>query len=269
MRVVLPMVLLVAAAAPAAELRFVRDGREVGRVDLAALRRGCHERAIEVDDPYYEARKSFRACPLTEVLALGFGTPAASFRGKDVFFRARDGYVKPARGERLVEEGGFVAFADADREAGWEPIDRRGLDPGPFYVVWTKPKQRDTHAYPWPYQLVEIEVADFAHKYPHTVPTTAPAGAAAWEGFAVFRTECIACHAVNGEGGKVGPDLNVPRSIVEYRPVEQLKEYIRDPSAFRYGNMPSHTHLSPAQLDALIAYFQVMRTLKHDPRAVR
>ena len=72
-------------------------------------------------------------------------------------------------------------------------------------------------------------------------------------------------HAINGEGGKVGPDLNIPQSIVEYRPIEQVKAYIRNPAVFRYGNMPSHEYLSPQDLDALIAYFQVMKTQKHDP----
>jgi hypothetical protein len=57
----------------------------------------------------------------------------------------------------------------------------------------------------------------------------------------------------------------VPRSIVEYRPVEQVKQYIREPAAFRYGNMPANPHLSPRQLEALIAYFETMKTLKHDP----
>ncbi len=97
------------------------------------------------------------------------------------------------------------------------------------------------------------------------MPRTAPEGAAAWTGFGIFRDECIACHSVNGEGGKVGPDLNVPRSIVEYRPVEQVKAYIRDPGAFRYTSMPPHPHLGAAELDGLIAYFETMRTLKHDP----
>jgi hypothetical protein len=58
----------------------------------------------------------------------------------------------------------------------------------------------------------------------------------------------------------------VPLSIVEYRPLEQIKQYIRDPLAFRYTSMPAHPHLSDRQLDELVAYFTAMRSLKHDPR---
>jgi mono/diheme cytochrome c family protein len=143
----------------------------------------------------------------------------------------------------------------------------RGLDPGPFYVVWTKPDQRDAHVYPWPYQLASIEIGDLAKEYPHIVPTGVPEGAAAWRGFALFREDCIACHAINREGGKVGPDLNVPQSIVEYRPADQVKAYILNPTTFRYSNMPAHDYLKPADLDALVAYFTAMKDRKHDPGA--
>jgi len=132
-------------------------------------------------------------------------------------------------------------------------------------VVWSNPGQREEQGYPWPYQLDTIEVTDLATTYPHIVPRSAAKGSPAWEGFAIFRSDCIACHAVNGEGGKVGPDLNVPQSIVEYRPVAQVKAYIRNPGTFRYTTMPAHEYLSAAQLDALIAYFETMKTLKHDP----
>ena len=64
----------------------------------------------------------------------------------------------------------------------------------------------------------------------------------------------------------MGPELNVPRSIVEYRPAEQIRAFIRDPESFRYTSMPAHRHLSDAQLDALLAYFQAMKSRKHDPR---
>jgi mono/diheme cytochrome c family protein len=249
-------------------LRFERDGELLRELPLEKLRDACPESTVEIArDPYYQRPKRFRALPLQCVLRAGLGSaPAAD---ANVFLRARDGYTKPASGARLAESGGWLAFADADRtrgeDLGWEPIDRRQVDPAPFYLVWTGPEQNDPHRYPWPYQLAAIELAPFASRFPLTQPSTAQPGSPAWQGFAVFRNECIACHAVNGQGGRVGPELNVPRSIVEYRPAAQIKAYIRDPSSFRYTSMPSHLHLSDAQLDALVAYFEAMKGNKHDP----
>lgn len=261
-----------ALAAPAradgeATLRFEREGHLVRELGLPALRAACQETRIELDDPYYGRRKTYLACPLREVLSAGFGAEQPGFADADFFLRARDGYTKPASGARLQEPGGYLAFADLSNPAGagWEPIDRRGLDPAPFYLVWALPGQQDVHRYPWPYQLVRIERAPFEREFPHTLPQGEPDGAAAWVGFAVFRAECVACHAVNGEGGRVGPELNVPRSIVEYRPADQIKAYVRDPQSFRYTSMPAHRHLSEAQLDGLVAYFRAMSERKRDP----
>jgi len=75
--------------------------------------------------------------------------------------------------------------------------------------------------------------------------------------------------AVNGEGGRVGPELNVPQSIVEYRPEAQIRAFVRDPQRFRYTQMPANPHLSDADLDALLAYFHHMRAHKHDPLEAR
>jgi hypothetical protein len=59
---------------------------------------------------------------------------------------------------------------------------------------------------------------------------------------------------------------SVPLSIVEYRPEEQIRQYIVNPLRFRYGTMPAHPDLTKADLDGLIAYFQLMKTQKHDPK---
>ena len=64
----------------------------------------------------------------------------------------------------------------------------------------------------------------------------------------------------------MGPDLNVPRSIVQYRPIPEIRAYIRNPEATRYTSMPAHPGLSDDDLDALIAYFSAMSQRKQDPR---
>jgi mono/diheme cytochrome c family protein len=266
--IVVPGILHAEADEP--RLHFADDGTRVRSLGLAALVERCGERRVEVEDPYYERAMVFRAIPLVCVLAAGFGTGVAALAGEDFSLVALDGYTRPSTGGQLAEPGGHVAFADAALSPTggplrFEPITRRELDPAPFYLIWSEPGQNDTHRYPWPFQLATIERVPFERRHPHTLPVGLPADAPAWRGFAVFKSQCVTCHAINGDGGKVGPDLNVPRSIVEYREVGQLKAYIRDPQSFRYTTMPSHTHLAEAVLDALVEYFRAMSQRKHDP----
>jgi mono/diheme cytochrome c family protein len=254
---------------PEAALAFLRDGSEPRRLSLAELRAFCAPREVAVDDPYYGGPKRFVALPLAQVLAHGFGAEALrTFADAEVLLRALDGYTRTASGAQLLGPGAFLAFADAEHPDGaFFPIDRRQVDPAPFYLVWQGEGRSDTTLWPWPYQLAQIEVVEFARAFPHVVPRGAADGSAAQRGFAIFRASCLACHAINGEGGKVGPELNVPRSIVEYRETEQLKRFIRDPRSFRYTSMPAHSHLTESDLDALIAYFTHMSAHKHDPGA--
>ncbi len=258
-------------AAPAqpsdgAPLVFVRDGRVVRTLTRAEIEAKVLPETWTAFDPYYQRPKTFRALPLAETLVLGFGAPAADLERLDFVLRARDGYTVPLPGAKLLERGGYIAVADIE-VAAWEPIGPQRANPGPYYLVWREPSQQSLDTHPRPWQLARIEIAPFDATFPHTAPTGIAADAAAWRGFAVFRTTCMECHAVNREGGRVGPDLNVPQSIVEYRPKAQIRAYIKDPRTFRYGNMPAHPDLGEADLDALLAYFDAMKDRKHDPEA--
>jgi len=264
--VALALALLAAAAAPDATLRFARNGAELRSLSASSLRAACAETTVAVADPYYEKPKRFLAWPLRCVLEQGLGALGPEFAGQDVLLRALDGYTRATEGAVLLEPGGYLAFADADRAAGgFDPIDYRQADPAPFYLIWKGAGEKDVVRYPWPYQLAEIELVRVEDRFPRAVPPGAGPGSPARRGFDLFRRNCLQCHAVNGEGGRVGPELNVPRSIVEYRDEAQLRAFIRDPQSFRYTQMPANPQLSGADLDALLAYFRHMSAHKLDP----
>ncbi len=249
---------------PRASLTFVREGKPVRDVTIGDLLRDVPAETFTAYDPYYNREKTFRAVPLAAVVKKGFEGADAGLAAQEFVLRARDGYTVPLRGNKVFEAGAYIAFADVDAP-GWEPIGPQRANPGPFYVVWRGKDQQDLETHPRPWQLAAIEIARFEDLFPHTAPKGEPEGSGATRGFAIFKEQCVHCHAVNREGGRVGPELNVPKSIVEYRPVDQIKAYIKDPMTFRYGNMPAHPSLKDGDLDDLVSYFSAMKTRKNDP----
>jgi mono/diheme cytochrome c family protein len=247
---------------PGGALVFVRDGKIVRTLALTDLQKSIAWETVTAFDPYYGKTKTFRALPLIEVLKKGFDGEG-ELATQEYVFRAKDGYAAPFRGELATEAGGYLAFEDTE-VPGWEPIGPQKASPGPFYLVWRKPEQASLESHPRPWQLATIEMARFDAIYPHTSPA-APEGSPAARGYAIFREQCVRCHAINREGGRVGPDLNVPQNVLEYRPEEQVRAYIKNPLAFRYGNMPAHPTLTESDLDALVAYLSAMKERKHDP----
>lgn len=98
------------------------------------------------------------------------------------------------------------------------------------------------------------------------VPATEPVA----RGRQIYQSlDCGKCHQVGGQGARLGPDLTRVGTVAgERRPgagVEYLRQSIVDPGAYivpgQRDTMPRGMviGLSPADLDALIAYLSSLR----------
>lgn len=245
----------VSAFAATPSLTFKVSGGETVSLTEAQLEQTLSTYTTSFFDPHYRKIKSYECLPLGGVLERAFGAAWRDGSRPEVVFRALDGYASVAETTRLREPGGCLAIRDVDFP-DWEPVGRNGATPAPFYVVWTGPGQSAESGYPWPYQLASIELTRFEEAYPQVFPAGAKAGSPAIKGFEIFKARCFRCHSINTEGGKVGPDLNAPQSVTSYRSKKWIKSYVRQPSKYRYTEMPDHLDLSDGDLEDLYHYFR-------------
>ena len=249
-----------ADAGPAPALVFVSGDKEVLRLTAADLAKRPAARTIEVDDSFYKTRKRYRAVPLKDLLTAAYGGTWGENALGEVFFDALDGYRSHAQVSVLMNDGGMVAFADADA-TDWQPMPGKGTVPGPFYLVWTGAAQSPKKGFPWPWQISSVKMTVLEDEYPNALPKGAAPDSAAVRGWKTFRRSCISCHAMSGAGGTVGPDLNEPRGVTRYHDKRHLKAYIKKASAFRHTKMPDFDELESAELSDLMSYFDHMSQL--------
>jgi len=243
-------------------LKFEISGGFIKEYSLDELRDELNPHRIELVDPNYGKKKRYEAFSLQDVLQLGFGNRWESPEYTDVAFGATDGYTAIAKTSKLYESGGYIVYEDLDFK-NWEPVGIGQVSPGPFYLVWSGKDQTTQNEYPWPWQLASIDLIKFQSQYPNVVPKGADPDSPAYLGFQIFEARCIRCHAMNRQGGTVGPDLNAPQSIVSYRPETMIKEFIRKPSKYRYTHMPDHPDLTDQDLNNLITYFNYMNEIRN------
>lgn len=245
---------------PDPSLKFQISGQTIGEITLSEMKSKLTTRRIELYDIEYEKTKRYEGFALKDVLKLGFGDKLKTPAYTDIAFIALDGYNSVAVLSKVLEKGGYIVFSDLG-SGKWEPIGRQGADPGPFYLVWTGKGQTPENEYPWPWQIASINIMRFEDQYPLVFPNGAAEGSAVFKGYEIFKGRCVRCHSMNRQGGKIGPDLNAPRSIVAYRSDYMIKEFIKHPSQYRYTHMPDHPDLTDQDLDDLVAYFHYMNKL--------
>lgn len=257
----------VAAADGADEPRiaFALHGRPVASLALAALERDHAAQRVRVHEPYESGEVEFLAFDFAEILDGVYGR--AWRAGEELLFTCRDGYQPSVPVARFARHRAWLAFARVDsgfsiakRESG----QLRSVPLAPFYLIWENLddlRVRREGDYGWPYQLVGVDVIRTRERFPRMAPPEgSPAPVRA--GFEAFRVHCSRCHAVNGEGGSIGPELNPPQSPVEVRSRDWLRRWIDDPA--RIAPNARMERLDPGLpdrarvIDEILAYLQAM-----------
>ena len=192
-------------------------------------------------DPVYKTAKEYQAYPLAEILNKITVPDSLKTDELVIVFTSADGYkVSMAYSDAFTEQG-FIAFKDnaATENKNWLDFKfgKQTMTPEPYYLVWPK-KDLDEWRYPWPFQLVSLSLQPARTYFGAAAP--AHADARINNGFALFSRYCIRCHSVNLSGGKVGPELNIPKNITEYFKEQELSGFILNATAYRAGTkMPN------------------------------
>jgi len=246
-----------AATAPQAELKLEIAGRTQS-ITLKELRAKLKPSEFTVNDLNYKKSKTYEGFWLKDVLRLG-GVSGAE--GDELVFHCADGYAPTVSVARAAEKKGFIAFAEKGAKDGWEKVQqgKAWLSPAPYYLVWDTQEE----AFPWPYQLVKIEVVRFQQKYDRIFPAGLAKSDEIYRGFEHFRVSCLRCHSLNLQGGEIGPELNVPKNITEYRDEAFIRAFVRDASSFRArSKMPPFPDLKDDEMSQILAYLRWMKSRK-------
>ncbi len=211
------------------------------------------------EDPVYHRQKTYATVPLEVVLRKIPGYDRANPASTQVIFECEDGYNPSMPLAKVLSRKAYLAIRDLDAPAGqdWITVEKAGQikTVAPFYVVYTDVPPDDA-TFKWPYNLARIRLQPAADELARLHPTGTPE-----RGYALFCTHCLTCHALNGAGGVMGPELNVPKNITEYWRGADLRAFVRNPASYRQGaKMPpvAPAQVSDAELEEILGYLTFM-----------
>lgn len=130
---------------------------------------------------------------------------------------------------------------------------------GPFYPIFLPHEALPTDQH-WdsPFCVSKVEFAKGVTDRSRAVPEGLSDDEPSMRGSRLFEQYCAVCHAMNGVGGAVGPELNRPMSVVEYWNHEALRQLLKDPSKVRANSKMPPFHLKDPMIDDLLAYLTWM-----------
>ena len=230
-------------------------------IDLLALKaKGLLKNTqivIVNEDPVYHKTKKFNSLPLKAFLEEFSSVETLNIAETKVIFECEDGYKPEMSLEKLLSANSFLAISDVDAPKGreWEQIFKDGheMKAEPFYVIYEGVSPKDG-AYKWPYNLVKIHFAPLHENDAALIPKDM----AAMAGYELYKNRCQTCHAINKIGGKMGPELNYPKSVTEYWKKEDLIAFIQNPASYRNEIKMPKLDIKPAEATEIVQYLEYM-----------
>jgi cytochrome c2 len=186
-----------------------------------------------INDPVYDKTKKYKAKNALLLLKNETDLSKVDIKNTLIVFECIDGYKPEMPLEVFLKSNPFLAFKDIDAPKGsnWEKIVKNGneMNADPFYLVYTS-VSTDKEEYKWPYNVIKFHLEP---KNKNNEALQPKDNEKAMKGYVLFQKQCITCHAINGIGGEMGPELNYPKSVTEYWKENELVDYIVNPASFR------------------------------------
>ncbi len=264
--------------APKHELEFRLHGIPQSRISADLLKSLLkQEKMVKVYEPHMGVEREYVGFEMSLILEKMYG--ADLNKAEEVLFTCVDGYQPSIPLSRFKK---FTAYLVYKLKNGSEfVVDNKAqgekkVQLGPYYLVWDNikhPELRDLAPDTWPYQIAKIDLVNFEQRFSKMSPFK-KSSPQVKRGFLAFRQHCMNCHAINGEGGQKGFELNYPVSVTEMFKEEWLRKWILNPTSIRYNTtmpaLPLRDEFYKDQgqlLNDIVAYLKAMSKLKRDPLA--
>ncbi len=263
---------MINSSAQSQDLIFKQHGNHIKTLSLEKLQELIPPIKVEVFEPQESVKRQYIGFPLNQLLTIVYGDGWKS--SDDILFTCKDGYEPVVPTEEVIKFNSYLVYDRANNEE-FTLIDKlqgnESVNLGPFYLVWDNirfPEILKLGAVDWPYQVITIDLIDFSERFLSMAPPKNSSHDVK-SGFISFRTYCMSCHTVNGEGGRKARELNYPVNVTEYIKEPWLRRWINDPRDISYNStMPA---LNPNVKDRekiienIISYLKIMKENKHKP----
>lgn len=255
----------------AASLTFLTEGKTVKVLSTEEIARAVQVKTLQIDNITDSRVVAYEGVLLTDLLDAVYGPLWKSYDA--VKFTAQDGYRPIIPSNIVKQHSGFISMRETGKQ-GFTSIRRENgehIDPGPYYLLWENIRDHTANKegwLSWPWQLTSIELTQFAKEFPRAAPPDSSSEVVK-QGFLHFQQHCIKCHSINGEGATIGPELNSPANVTEYRQRDWLEKFIADPQSVRAGStmVPFYRDVDNRQeiISQIIVYLEAMSKRKMPP----